>query len=196
MDNSSTKERIMDAAIKLFSDRGYDVVSMRDIAAMVGIKAASIYNHFPSKQDIKKTIYDYYIEQFSLLSPKKEELLRKLETEPLRDALGALSFYYPPELQDRMDRILLIASQRICLDKDSEIFVHKHFFEPLKKNWVIVLNRGIELGKIRPVDIDSFIKLATYHAFSAAELNRTAMKITYKQWLKVLDLLFSLLEPV
>jgi AcrR family transcriptional regulator len=196
MDVSSTKEKIMDVAIKLFSDRGYDVVSMRDIAAEVGIKAASIYNHFPSKRDILKTIYQYYTEQFSLISPKKEELIRLLETGPLRDALHALSFYLPPELQDRMDRIFLIASQRICLEKESEIFIREHFFKPLIENGVMVLNRGIELGKIRPIDTGSFIKLATYIAFSAAELNRTSMKITYEQWIRALDMLFSLLEPV
>ncbi|MBB2183944.1 TetR/AcrR family transcriptional regulator [Lachnospiraceae bacterium MD1] len=47
-----TKERIMMKALMLFSDRGYDGVSMRDIAAEVGIKAASIYNHFSGKEDI------------------------------------------------------------------------------------------------------------------------------------------------
>ena len=47
-----TKELIINKSLKLFSDRGYEGVSMRDIASEVGIKAASIYNHFKGKEDI------------------------------------------------------------------------------------------------------------------------------------------------
>jgi AcrR family transcriptional regulator len=48
----TTKDLILYTALRLFSERGYDGVSMRDLATEVGIKAASIYNHFSSKEDI------------------------------------------------------------------------------------------------------------------------------------------------
>lgn len=48
----TTKELILSKSLQLFSHRGYEGVSMRDIAAEVGIKAASIYNHFSSKEEI------------------------------------------------------------------------------------------------------------------------------------------------
>ncbi|WP_313129847.1 TetR/AcrR family transcriptional regulator [Anaerocolumna sp.] len=48
----TTKDLILHTALRLFSERGYDGVSMRDLATEVGIKAASIYNHFSSKEDI------------------------------------------------------------------------------------------------------------------------------------------------
>lgn len=54
----NTKETIMYQALTLFSDRGYEGVSMRDIASAVGIKAASLYNHFKNKEDIFKSIID------------------------------------------------------------------------------------------------------------------------------------------
>ena len=47
-----TKERILDKALELFSVYGYDSVSVGEIAKAVGIKAPSLYNHFPSKQAI------------------------------------------------------------------------------------------------------------------------------------------------
>ena len=49
---NSTKERIIFESLNLFSQKGYDGVSMRDIAAAVGIKGASIYNHFKGKEEI------------------------------------------------------------------------------------------------------------------------------------------------
>lgn len=54
----NTKENIIYQALTLFSDRGYEGVSMRDIASSVGIKASSLYNHFKSKEDIFSSIID------------------------------------------------------------------------------------------------------------------------------------------
>ena len=50
------RERILQAAIALFSERGFSGVSQREIAAAVGIQAASIYNHFASKEMILEEI--------------------------------------------------------------------------------------------------------------------------------------------
>jgi AcrR family transcriptional regulator len=48
----STETRIQRMATELFYERGYHATSMRDIAARVGIKAGSLYNHFPGKHDL------------------------------------------------------------------------------------------------------------------------------------------------
>ena len=195
MESASTKERIMAAAIILFSDKGFDMVSMRDIASVVGINAASIYNHFPSKLDILRGIYEFYTAQVGLVSPDVEKLLPLLETEPIEEVFVKTNYYYRPEIQDKMDRIILIAGQRISMDKESEKFIREHFFEPKIEVWAALLYRGIELGKIKAIDVDSFIKLKTYFAFSAAELNGTSMKITMEQWESGEKMLYSLLKP-
>ncbi len=48
----SRKTEIKEAAARLFRKRGFKATSMRDIAEAVGIKAASIYNHINSKQEL------------------------------------------------------------------------------------------------------------------------------------------------
>jgi len=55
---TSNREKILEAAIVLFSERGFSAVSQREIAAAVGIKAASIYNHFQSKEAILEAIVE------------------------------------------------------------------------------------------------------------------------------------------
>lgn len=52
MKQEDTTQRILDKALELFSTQGYDSVSVGEIAKAVGIKAPSLYNHFPSKQAI------------------------------------------------------------------------------------------------------------------------------------------------
>ena len=54
----NTKERILLMAVRMFAERGYSAVSMRDIAAAVNIKPPSIYNHFHSKEDLFDTIIE------------------------------------------------------------------------------------------------------------------------------------------
>lgn len=58
MKQEDTRQRILDKALELFSERGYDSVSVGEIAKAVGIKAPSLYNHFPGKQ----AIFDAIIE--------------------------------------------------------------------------------------------------------------------------------------
>ena len=56
MKNPSRKEEIITVASQLFIEKGYNAISMRDIAQAMGIKAASLYNHINGKQEILSTI--------------------------------------------------------------------------------------------------------------------------------------------
>lgn len=54
----NTKEIIWQEALQLFCKRGYDGVSIKDIANAVGIKDSSLYKHYKSKQQIFDTIIE------------------------------------------------------------------------------------------------------------------------------------------
>lgn len=64
MKQEATRQRILDAALALFSARGYDSVSVGEIAKAVGIKAPSLYNHFPSKRAIFDAIVEATAAQY------------------------------------------------------------------------------------------------------------------------------------
>ena len=53
-----TKQRILDEALTLFSEKGYANVFVGDIAEAVGIKAPSLYKHYKSKKAIFDAIID------------------------------------------------------------------------------------------------------------------------------------------
>lgn len=52
MKTLSRKEEIIKVAATLFRNKGYNAISMRDLAAQLDIKAASLYNHISGKQEI------------------------------------------------------------------------------------------------------------------------------------------------
>lgn len=70
----NTKEKIFDVALDLFSKKGYDSVSLREIAEEVGIKKSSIYSHYPSKEAILISIFEYFTDLFEY-----DELLNSKE---------------------------------------------------------------------------------------------------------------------
>ena len=51
-----TSLRIEEAALGLFFDQGYSATTMREIALACGLTAGSLYNHFPSKEQLLYTI--------------------------------------------------------------------------------------------------------------------------------------------
>ena len=81
-----TKERIFDIAINLFAKNGFDSTSMREIAETVGIKKASMYSHFKSKDEILEKIIDYPMERIGIVGQQG------VETEELIISMGIEEF--------------------------------------------------------------------------------------------------------
>ena len=64
MKQEDTKKKILEKALELFSMYGYDSVSVGEIAKAVGIKAPSLYNHYPSKNAIFEAIVEETAKQY------------------------------------------------------------------------------------------------------------------------------------
>lgn len=65
MKQETRKEEIIRVAADLFKKKGYSAVTMRDLAKAMGIKAASLYNHISSKQEILSNIIISLAEMFT-----------------------------------------------------------------------------------------------------------------------------------
>jgi AcrR family transcriptional regulator len=53
------RQKVLDAAARLFREKGYAGTTMRDVAGRCGIRAASLYYHFGSKDEIVAEVFDY-----------------------------------------------------------------------------------------------------------------------------------------
>ncbi|WP_153787988.1 TetR/AcrR family transcriptional regulator [Pseudomonas sp. EMN2] len=68
-------EERRDRAMALFAEKGFGQVSMRELAAHVGLTAGSLYHHFPSKQDL---LYDLIEELYEELQATLDQGRRAL----------------------------------------------------------------------------------------------------------------------
>ncbi len=78
----NTKQKILDAALSLFSIKGYTAVYVGDIAGAVGIKTPSLYKHFKSKQDI----FDSILEEMKTRYQRQALSLNMDGNNPVMDA--------------------------------------------------------------------------------------------------------------
>ncbi len=141
------KEEILRVAAKLFKEKGYSAVTMRDLAKAMGIKAASLYNHINSKQDILNTIVISLAEQFTsqmkLIHASNDSCIDKL---------------------NRIIRLhVKISSQNsygmACLNNDwmhleEQLDYHKELRANYENNFRTILEVGIASGEIIHVNLD------------------------------------------
>lgn len=81
MEGASTRERILDAALELLRRKGFDGTSMNDIAEAVGIRAPSLYKHFPSKDALFAAVTPAVAERYRALWARVAEGHAALERE-------------------------------------------------------------------------------------------------------------------
>ncbi len=126
----TTKQRIANEALTLFSQRGYTAVSVRDISNAVGIKESSLYNHFKNKQDI----FDSIVKECTILAQNYFESIDISNTfegsignyitmsdeEFLSISIGIFQFYLQEENLVKFRRMLTI--EQFNNQKIAELF--------------------------------------------------------------------------
>lgn len=113
----TTKNRIVEEALHLFSINGYEGVSVKDIASAVGIKDSSLYKHFSSKKEIFETIISTMSDKMSAMTdefqlphitePESDnEVSMMSEEELVKISKRAFLFYLKDGFASRFRRIL------------------------------------------------------------------------------------------
>lgn len=63
--SEKSRQQILDAALRLFSHRGYGATSVVDIATEAGVSKGNVYHHFPDKETIFRSLLDKYFQEMS-----------------------------------------------------------------------------------------------------------------------------------
>ena len=122
----NTKEKIFDVSLDLFSKKGYDSVSLREIADGVGIKKSSIYSHYSSKEAILMDILDYFAGLFEYdESLNSEELILSGDNSVLLE--NPEMFYHMGS-----EAIKKMVSEERNLKIWKLIFIQRHYNENIR----------------------------------------------------------------
>ena len=116
-----TKEVILTIALKLFSEKGYDGVGIRDISKEIGIRESALYRHYSGKKDIfdsiLKDIDRRYQEEVSTFIPPESVANILSEESDVREELFRISvtmfqFYLKTEYGSQLRRMLTMEQYR------------------------------------------------------------------------------------
>lgn len=111
MDRGNTKQEILDAALDLFSRQGYEATSISSIAEAVGIKKASLYSHYSSKQSILdalvKNVLEQYDEKSVMAKPDKTRMPENAD-EAVKMIQGQISYILHDPVISKARKMLTI----------------------------------------------------------------------------------------
>ncbi|MEP5154821.1 TetR/AcrR family transcriptional regulator [Planktotalea sp.] len=145
-----TGPRIRAAAQSLFARHGYAAVSMRQIAAEVGVQAGALYNYTPDKQTLL----------FDLMKQHMDDLMAALEAqEPLNDPLAALERFTRFHMSfhlERPDAVFIAYMELRNLSEDHFVQV-----EALRQRYEAVLADILREGQGQGVFVLSDVAVAT-----------------------------------
>lgn len=184
----------MDVAVRLMSKNGHSGASLREIAAEVGINAASIYNRFKSKNEIIMEMLDFSEETQDMFLPDLYSLLDMCKTNPIKEIMDMLNFYYHPAVQETMDRIMVIATMEFRSNERCKEFIQKRLLSFANSYTRPVLLKLIELERIEPMDVEGFIILLNNFCCSGGTRNFSPLAVSMEEWLKGLETLHSLIR--
>ena len=189
MDMTGTKWDIFEAAIELISDNTFEGISIKDISSKVGIKPASIYNHFRSKDEILETIYRY-LELFYIDSGMPGVADRYKDAEN-GDILQMLlnKWRWPEDMHNILRRILRIVISRMHFDKKAfDLFYstaikwHYRLDEPF-------LEKLVELKRVDDFDIEAYLTLKVAYDVYATLLFTWNDTLSDDLWIRAEELL-------
>jgi AcrR family transcriptional regulator len=89
-----TRQRILDTALDLFIERGYDKTSLREIAERVGVTKAALYYHFSSKEEIIRTLVEPF---FANMAPMAKALASRPDLKAWGEGLAAILDWVLPQ---------------------------------------------------------------------------------------------------
>ena len=173
--NHTRKEVIITNAATLFKEKGFKAASMRELAEVVGVEAASLYNHIHSKSELLHIICfevaNRYMQTMDEIETEKTTSIQKVE-KLLRFLITGMVLHY------------------------DEVYVSdrewKHLSEPylsnfqsqrrtFRKRFAAIIEQGIKKKEIKKIDAATAV-LILLHAVSGIESwHRSKVKINGKE---------------
>ena len=171
----STRQNIRLTAQKLFRQRGYAAVGMRELAKEVGIEAPSIYNHYKSKDDILREICFDIADQF-FKALEGVDANEKSATKRMRAAIkGHVSV-----IANNIEASAVFFHEWMFLEEPNlaQFKKMRHEYELKFRD---IIDKGIKKGDFKSMNI----KLVTFTIFSALnatyDLYKTSEKLTQEE---------------
>ncbi len=143
-----TRKQILDASLRLFSEKGFARTSVRDIARTAGITDAAIYYHFASKRELFEALF----EERGITSALSE-LEQATPTRPLLDTATGIAIAALGIMQRNKDFMKVLLSEAMSEDP-----VATDDYRMVTERWRVaearILRDFVRRGDLPEIDVD------------------------------------------
>lgn len=185
---STVKQRLLRAALDLFTERGYAATSVREIVDAAGVTKPVLYYYFKNKEDIylelfrepfvyfSKVLEDAYNEKGSVRERivRLFDLIFELFVSRLKEARLMYSIYYGPP-------------------QGAPFFDFDSFHLKMREVIGLIVRKGIEKGELRAVDADiaTWLLNGSLNFVMEEQLCHRSPMVDRSGLLRILDLAFE-----
>lgn len=170
--NASRKDIILQKAAILFKEKGFKAASMRDLAEVVGVEAASLYNHIKSKNELLHEVCFNVANKFN----EKLEQIESTDLSALQKTEELLRFHINSMVQN-FDEVFVSDREWKYLSEPylSNFQTQRRTY---RKRFAAIIEDGIKKKEIKKIDATTAV-LIMLHAISGIESwHRSKQKIS------------------
>jgi len=189
----STREKIKEAALHLFAEKGFVGMTMSEIAKEVGIKAPSIYAFYKNKQDLFLELYEDVLRDHSTIVAKQVD-----ENVSIREQLYTLlktTVDYQFETEQKNKIVIRLISFPPDFLEDEILIKFQEFETNEKKHIEQLLQIGIAQNEVKKLDLsfmsDTFLCLMDGLFWEMQRLSKEKM---YQRVERVFEVYWSGIE--
>lgn len=184
-----TKERILQEALHIFAQHGYDGARMDKIASEVGITKASLYFHFKSKEEIFLELFQTIVRKYVV---KMKSIVEKDKNLSVMERLKAI---YREYLEYNWDNVEMDFWNRIYYVAPSELREEIIFQTSESKNVFLgdltqLMEEGVIRGELRQNNA-SYMATTFYYVLTCIDLSSGLM--TQEQALEDMEHCFEIM---
>lgn len=186
------KQHLIEVAEKLFTENGYQAVSIRDIAKAGGVTNAALYYHFPNKE----ALFDEVIEHHADKLAKRLSEVSAEEDSP-REQLAAMLTEYAAQVYQRRSPLFSLRRKPNDINRDQVKKQHGRLVQRMLAPVENTLQNATEQGELRQLSDDyspASLLLGLFHGMLQHRKHYSDFKIRPEDIELIIDIFWNGLE--
>ena len=174
-DTSSKKEIIHAVAAALFREKGFRATSMRELAAKVGIEAASLYNHIEGKNELLTIICFKVANNFT----RKMEQVESADCSMIEKIESLLRFHVHEMVNDYKD--VYVSDREWRNMEEPGLSKYRELRRSYRKRFASIVEKGISRGEIKKIDANTAVMILLNAIAAVDQWHRIIHKVSSDQ---------------
>ena len=174
-DQTSKRDIIHSVAAELFREKGFRATSMRELAAKVGIEAASLYNHIEGKNELLISICFKVANNFT----QKMNEVESMDSNIISKIESLIRYHVHENVHNYKD--VYVSDREWRNMDDPELSKYREMRRSYRKRFTSIVEKGISRGEIKKVDANTAVMIFLSAIAAVDQWQRIVNKVSSEE---------------